>query len=62
MGGRFQVGTGKVSMPHIRNKAGSLPNPALWLQRLGEDAHSEWRLVQGGGTLMKDKKGSQDIK
>lgn len=61
-GDRLQGATGKVSMPHIRNKAGSLPNPALWLQRLGEDAHSEQRLVQGGGKLMKDKKGPQDIK
>lgn len=61
-GGRSQVATGKVRMPHIRNKAGSLPNPALWLQRLGEDSHSEQCSVQGGGELMKDNKGSQDMK
>lgn len=39
----------KVNMPYARNKAGSLPNPALWLQRLGEAACSEQHLVQGGG-------------
>lgn len=36
-GNRLQGATGEVNMPHIRNKAGSLPNPVLWLQRLGED-------------------------
>lgn len=49
-------------MPHIRNKAGSLPNPALWLQSLGEGVCSERRLVQSGGKLMKDRKGTQNIK
>lgn len=38
-----------VNMPHTGNKAGSLPNPALWLQRLGEATCSRQRLVQGGG-------------
>lgn len=61
-GGRLLVATGEVSMPHIRNKAGSLTNPALWLQRLGEDACSEGCLVQGSGKLVKDNKGTQYIK
>lgn len=61
-GGRLLVATGEVSMPHIRNKAQSLTNPALWLQRLGEDTCSEQHLVQGGGKLRKHNKGTQDIK